>query len=84
MTSIAIIGRGRLATTALHVAIAAGYDVRMVVTNLVEPAWDAILSDHVEKMHPRIDLDRSGDWRHLVGLDVDLVLSVMYDRIIGR
>lgn len=85
MTSIAIIGRGRLGIAALHASMAAGFDIRKVVVNAVEPAWDRSLSKHVRRFFPTLEpkLDTSGDWRNLIGLDVDLVLSVMYDRIIG-
>lgn len=88
MTSIAILGRGRLGAAAVAAALAAGMDVRRVVTNRIEPAWDLtptgkVLSEHVPFVWPRIPVDRSGDWRTLVGFDVDLLLSVLYDRIIG-
>lgn len=89
MRSIAILGRGRLGCAAVREALAAGWDVRMVVTNKPEPAWDLtpqrmLLSDNVPYAWPRIPVDRSGDWRNLIGLEVDVVLSVLYDRIIGK
>lgn len=83
MRSAALLGRGHLGIVALEAALAAQYDVRWVVVNAVEPDWDRSLSTYVRRFHPRIDLDTSGDWRHLIGVDVDLILSVMYDRIIG-
>jgi methionyl-tRNA formyltransferase len=83
MTSLAIIGRGHLGIVALETVVAQRWDVRAVVVNHEEPAWDRSLSSYVERFYPRIPLDRSGDWRQLVGVDVNLVLSVMYDRIIG-
>ena len=88
MTSVAILGRGHLGAIALNACLGAGYEVRRVVTNLVEPTWDltpagCVLSEHVRRFFPQILVDRSGHWRQLVGLDVDLILSVMYDRIIG-
>lgn len=86
--SIAIIGRGRLGMRAVTEALAAGWDVKLVVTNKVEPDWDRtptghLLSDAVPRHMPWIRVDRSGDWRRLVGIGVDVVLSVLYDRIIG-
>lgn len=84
MTSIAIIGRGHLGICALHAATVARYDIRRVVVNRIEPEWDRSLRRHVERFYPMVDLDTSGDWRTLIGADVDLILSVMYDRIIGR
>lgn len=89
MRSIAIIGRGHLGAAAVAAALASGWDVRVVVTNRDEPAWDTaptgkVLSEHVAYVWPTIPVDRSGDWRRLVGLDVDVVLSVLYDRIIGK
>lgn len=80
---VAIIGRGHLGCFAVDAAEFAGHDVRVVITNRVEPVWDDSLSVHVRRAHPHIQLDTSGDWRHLIGVDVDLILSVMYDRIIG-
>ena len=87
--SIAIIGRGHLGAAAVGAALASGWDVRLVVTNRAEPAWDTaptgkVLSEHVPFIWPAIPVDRSGDWRTLIGLDVDAVLSVLYDRIIGK
>ena len=84
MKTIAIIGRGHLGLRAVSAALGAGYDVRRVVTNKVEPAWDVLLSAKVSANYHWIPLDKSGNWRSLIGLDVDLILSVMYDRIIGR
>lgn len=81
---IAILGRGRLGIRAVQAAASFGWDIRRVVTNRVEPAWDAYLSMYVRDKHPGVELDMSGNWRSLMGLDVDLILSVMYDRIIGR
>lgn len=88
MTSIAIIGRGRLGAVAVMSARSAGWGVRRIVTNKIEPAWDVaptgrVLSDYAEYKWPRIPVDRSGDWRKLIGEDVDLILSVLYDRVIG-
>lgn len=89
MKSIAILGRGRLGAKAISEALGAGWTVKQVVTNKVEPEWDRtrsghLLSDAVRRYMPGIPVDRSGDWRALVGLDVDVVLSVLYDRRIGR
>lgn len=91
MRSMAIIGRGHLGAVAVDVALASGWDVRRVVTNKVQPDWDLTptrrwLSDHVLFGWPHLDIpiDRSGDWRKLIGLDVDVILSVLYDRIIGK
>lgn len=83
MTSIAIIGRGHLGIVALETAVANRFTVARVVTNKAEPAWDRSLSRHVTRFYPHIPLDMAGDWRTLIGLDLDLILSVMYDRIIG-
>jgi methionyl-tRNA formyltransferase len=79
----AIIGRGHLAVIAFDVLRKLGTVVK-VVTNRIEPLWDARLRAHVGRLYPQVDLDTSGDWRQLLGTDADLVLSVMYDRIIGR
>lgn len=81
---LAIIGRGHLAIVALSTAAAHRMDVRKVVVNEHEPEWDRSLSAFARRFHPTVDLDTSGDWRRLLGLDVDVILSVMYDRIIGR
>ncbi len=79
---VAIIGRGHLGVIALDVLRKLGTVVK-VVTNRVEPLWDARLRAHVQRVSPNVELDTSGDWRHLLGADVELILSVMYDRIIG-
>lgn len=83
MKSVAVIGRGHLGIVAISAAVAAGYRVRKVVTNSVEPDWDRKLSSHVRVQRPGTVLDTSGQWRNLIGYDVDLILSIMYDRIIG-
>jgi len=83
MTSLAIIGRGHLGIVALETAAAHRWDIRRIVVNAHEPEWDRSLSQYAQRFHPSIPLNRSGDWRALVGLEVDLILSVMYDRIIG-
>ncbi len=81
--SIAILGRGRLAIAALLAAAVNGYDVIWVVVD-DEPPWDLKLSTYVQYEHPSVKLDMSGDWRNLVGVDVDVILSVGYTRVIGR
>ena len=83
MTSIAIIGRGHLGIVAVETAVNLRWDVKQVVTNHDEPTWDRCLSSYVRHTYPTIPVAQSGDWRYLIGLDVDLILSVMYDRIIG-
>lgn len=85
---VAILGRGRLGGAAVNACLGAGYEVVRVITNRVEPAWDLCpsglpLSRDVPQFWPHIPVDTSGDWRNLIGLDVDLILSVLYDRIIG-
>jgi methionyl-tRNA formyltransferase len=82
--SIAIIGRGQLGIVALEESVACGFDVRRIIVNRHEPEWDRSLSRYARRVYPHIPLDLSGNWRRLIGLDLDLVLSVMYDRIIGR
>jgi methionyl-tRNA formyltransferase len=80
----AVIGKGVMAMHACDVLAALpGWDLRTVLTTDVEPTWDACLSEHVATGHPGVALDRSGDWRNLIGAGLDLVFSVMYDRIIG-
>lgn len=80
--NVAIIGRGRLACEALKVAVECGYDVRRVVVD-TEPEWDESLSGYARRLYPDVPLDLSGDWRALLDVDLDLVLSVQYTRIIG-
>lgn len=80
---VAILGRGRLACEALRVSVECGYDVRRVVVD-TEPEWDESLSGYTSRLYPQVPLDTSGDWRSLVGEDLDLILSVGYTRIIGR
>jgi methionyl-tRNA formyltransferase len=84
MTDVAILGRGHLGVVALETCLNLRWDVRRVVTTALEPAWDRCLSSYASRVHPEVSLDTSGDWRTLIDLDVDLILSVMYDRIIGR
>jgi methionyl-tRNA formyltransferase len=86
----AVIGKGAMAAHACDVlAGLASWDLRMVVTTEHEPDWDVCLSAHVVTTYPDVTLDRSGDWRTLLSAKVDhakldLVFSVMYDRIIRR
>lgn len=84
---LAIIGRGQLAIAAVRVAVERHIDVRKVVVSSPEPTWAPSLSAYVLREHLATgvaSLDRSGDWRSLIGLDVDVILSVGYERIIGK
>lgn len=49
-----------------------------------EPAWDLSLSQAAAQQWPDARVLRSGDWRDLEPGRCDLVVSVLYDRIIGR
>nr|WP_239091687.1 formyltransferase family protein [Streptomyces sp. SID14478] len=54
-----------------------------VVPNAPEPDWDLRLSEHTATHHPDTRLIASGNWRDLEPGRCDLVVSVLYDRIIG-
>lgn len=84
MKSVAIIGRGHLGIVAVEEVMALRWDLRQVVVNHDEPDWDRCLSSYVRRTWPTVPVAQSGDWRYLVDLDVDLILSVQYDRIIKR
>jgi methionyl-tRNA formyltransferase len=72
-----------LAIAALRECMTARHNVCRVVVD-AEPAWDLTLSAYAAWSGQRAAVDLSGDWRTLLGLDLDLVLSVGYTRIIGR
>lgn len=61
-----------------------GWSLAKVVTNRDEPDWDVKLSDLVALHWPGLELSRSGNWQDLLGGYYDLVVSVLYDRIIGQ
>ncbi|WP_405778649.1 formyltransferase family protein [Streptomyces sp. NBC_01378] len=85
MKRAAVLGKGTLAAHACDVL--AGLDgtvLDTVIPNAPEPQWDARLSEHVAQHHPDARLLTSGDWRDLEPGRCDLVVSVLYDRIIGR
>lgn len=48
-----------------------------------EPDWDRHLSAYVGRRWPATTVVTGGDWRALLGGRYDLLLSVLYDRIIG-
>src|SRR5262245_20299698 len=85
MKRVAILGKGALALHACQVvAELDGWSLTKVVSNRDEPDWDLRLSDEVASRWPDTELSRSGDWKDLLGGGYDLVLSVLYDRIIGQ
>ncbi|MFI2184589.1 formyltransferase family protein [Streptomyces sioyaensis] len=84
MRRAAVLGKGRLAVHACQ-TIAALPDTVLdtVVPNAPEPDWDISLTDCVAERWPDTRLVRSGDWRELDPGRCDLVVSVLYNKIIG-
>lgn len=84
MRRAAVLGKGALAAHACDVIAALpGTVLDTVVPNTPEPDWDISLTDHVRREHRGTRLIASGDWRDLEPGRCDLVLSVLYDKIIG-
>ncbi|MFC1437564.1 formyltransferase family protein [Streptacidiphilus sp. N1-10] len=84
MRRAAVLGKGSLAVHACEVVRALPDTVLdTVVPNSDEPMWDIRLSDYVADHWPGTRVVRSGDWRDLEPGHCDLVVSVLYDRIIG-
>ncbi|MEV0373323.1 formyltransferase family protein [Streptomyces sp. NPDC050636] len=82
---VALLGKGSLAIHAGElVARAPDMSLDTVVPVADEPDWDTGLSDHAARHWPHALLLPSGDWRELEPDRYDLVLSILYDRIIGR
>lgn len=61
-----------------------GWKLERVVANNPEPGWDIKLSESVASRWPDVELRKSGRWEDLLGENYDLVLSVLYDRVIGQ
>lgn len=82
---VAVLGKGSLAVRACElIASAEDLTLDVVVPVAEEPDWDQRLSTHVARHWPDTTLVPDGDWRALVGGGhYDLLLSVLYDRIIG-
>lgn len=85
MIRAAVLGKGGLALHACGVVASIdGWQLSTVLVNQEEPGWDVYLSDNVRDRWPYADVRTSGDWSELVDGQYDLVVSVSYDRIIGR
>ena len=84
MLKVAVLGKGQLAIRACEV-ISRQADMALEVIMPVrdEPEWDSKLSAEAEARWPGAELLRSGDWRDLLGRNYDIVVSVLYDQIIG-
>lgn len=85
MRRAAVLGKGGLAASACE-TVAALPDTVLdtVIPNAPEPEWDIRLSDFVERHWPQTRILCSGDWRDLEPGRCDLVVSVLYDKIIGN
>ena len=85
MMRVAVLGEGQLAAdTCDIVAGLGGWQLEAVVPNHPPPYWDVILARHAADRWPGVRLIGSGDWRELEPDTYDIVLSVLYNRIIGR
>ncbi|GAA3798224.1 hypothetical protein GCM10022403_035090 [Streptomyces coacervatus] len=85
MKRAAVLGKGQLAAHACDVLTALPDTVLdTVIPNRCEPDWDLRLSQHVAEHHPDTRLITSGHWRDLEPGRCDLVVSVLYDQIIGK
>ncbi len=81
----AVLGEGQLAAdTCDIVAAMSGWVLEAVVPDQPAPYWDIVLERHVRGRWPDARVIASGDWRELTGGHFDLVISVLYNRIIGR
>ena len=84
MRRAAVLGKGTLAAHACEVITSLPDTVLdTVIPNAPEPDWDISLSGFVEHHWPDTRVLRSGDWRDLEPGLCDLVVSVLYDKIIG-
>lgn len=81
---VAVLGKGGLAVRACEL-VAAAEDMVLdaVVPVADEPDWDVALSAQVAARWPDARLVSGGDWHPLAEDPPDLLLSVLYDRIIG-
>lgn len=85
MRRAAVFGKGALAAHACEViASLPGTVLDTVVPNAAEPEWDVRLSQYVAARWPHTRIVESGDWRELEPGRCPLVVSVLYDKIIGR
>lgn len=85
MKRVAVLGKGSLAVhTCELVSDLDGWELAAVVPNAGEPDWDVRLTDAAPERWPDVPLVRSGDWRELLDGGYDLVISLLYNRIIGR
>ncbi|MFE7276514.1 formyltransferase family protein [Streptomyces sp. NPDC057623] len=85
MKRAAVLGKGQLAAHACDVLAALPDTVLdTVIPNRCEPDWDLRLSQHVAEHHPDARLISSGRWHDLEPGRCDLVVSVLYDEIIGN
>lgn len=82
MRRAAVLGKGQLAFHACQVIAELPGTVLDTVIPVAEER-DVRLSDAVAERWPEVRLLRSGDWRDLEPGRCDLVVSVLYDRIIG-
>lgn len=85
MRRAAILGKGALAIHACEVVSNLPDTILDTVIPVAdEPDWDRCLSTTVATWWPKTRLLTSGDWQELEPGRCDLVVSVLYDRIIGR
>jgi len=84
MRRAAVLGKGTLAVHACE-TITELPDVVLdtVIATSPEPRWDISLAETVATRWPEVRIVDSGDWRELEPGRCDLVLSVLYDKIIG-
>jgi hypothetical protein len=81
----AVLGKGALAVHACEIITGLPDTVLdTVIPNAPEPSWDISFADTAAQRWPHARVLRSGDWRDLEPGRCDLVVSVLYDRIIGR
>ena len=84
MRRAAVMGEGRLAAQTCDVVAAmSGWVLDAVVPNRPAPYWEVVLARHAGRRHPDARLVSSGDWRELRPDRYDLVISVLYNQIIG-
>jgi methionyl-tRNA formyltransferase len=84
MRRVAVLGKGALAVhTCETLATLPDTVLDTVVPTTPEPSWDVSLTAVVRSRWPDVHVISSGDWRELEPGRCDLIVSVLYDKIIG-
>ncbi|QWF85816.1 formyltransferase family protein [Amycolatopsis sp. CA-230715] len=80
----ALLGKGALAAHAGDIITALpGTVLDTVIPTAPEPDWDIRLSEHAAGHWPHARIIYSGDWQDLEPGRCDLIVSVLYDKLLG-